>query len=76
MDREDIEDPDKRIRRNVLGTELNALNGRELSLFLQSINDKEAEFSWQKLSISYKYLIDRITFSIKASGRKLVVVLF
>lgn len=76
MDREDIEDPDKRIRRNVLGTELNALSGRELSLFLQSINDKEAEFSWQKLSISYKYLIDRITFSIKASGRKQVEVLF
>lgn len=76
MDGEDIEDPDKRIRRNVLGTELNALNGRELSLFLQSINDKEAEFSWQKLSISYKYLIDRITFSIKSTGRKQVEVLF
>jgi len=76
MDGKDIEDPDKRIRKNVLVAELNALNGRELSLFLQSINDKETEFSWQKLSISYKYLIDRITFSIKSTGRKQVEVLF
>lgn len=76
MDGVDIEDPDERKRRKVLVAELNALNGRELSLFLQGIDDKEAEFSWQKLSISYKYLIERITFSVKSSGRKQVEVLF
>ena len=75
MDKKDIEDPDNRMRKEVLVAELNSLNGRELDMFLQN-NNGETEFSWQKLSISYKYLIDRITFSIKSTGRKQIEQLF
>lgn len=76
MEDVDEEDYEKRQRKEVLMSELKNLNGRELNLFLSSIGDDNSEFSWSKLTISYKYLIDRITFSVRSVDKKQVEIAF
>lgn len=40
------------------------------------INNEEVEFSWKQLTISYKYLVDKISYSMRTTERKQIDALF
>lgn len=76
LDQKDEEDGDGRSRKDVLMKELKSLKDNAPDLFNQKINDNNVEFSWGQLTTSYKYLIDKISYSARISERKQIEVLF
>lgn len=76
MDGIDEEDAEKRSRKEVLMRELESLKVKAPDLFKQMINNEEVEFSWKQLTISYKYLVDKISYSMRTTERKQIDALF
>lgn len=76
MENIDEEDVEKRPRKEVLMEELESLKVSAPDLFKQTINNEEVEFSWKQLTISYKYLVDKISYSMRTTERKQIDTLF
>lgn len=76
MEEKDEEDARKRTRKEVLMGELESLKVKVPDLFKQKINNEEVEFSWKQLTISYKYLVDKISYSIRTPERKEIDMFF
>lgn len=76
MENIDEEDVEKRPRKEVLMEELESLKVIVPDLFKQTINNEEVEFSWKQLTISYKYLVDKISYSMRTTERKQIDTLF
>ncbi len=76
MDTKDNEDPEGRSKKEILMKELDSLKVNVPDLFKQTINNEDVEFSWDQLTVSYKYLINKISYSARLSDRKQIEVLF
>ena len=73
----DNEDPDNRIRKNVLLSEILKIKGGQSSLFdVHNDAARSDEFSWESVSISYKYLLDKMHLGTKAAEQKAAEALF
>lgn len=73
----DNEDPEMRPRKDVLLAEILKVKGGQGSLFdVHTDASRTDEFSWESVSISYKYLLDKMHLGTKATEQKVAESIF
>ena len=75
LDEKDKDESDE-TRKEILFREIKAIKGRRMPDLFANNDQQPDDFTWEKVSISYKYLLDSMLNGVKPTEQRTVVTLF